>query len=670
MRDLHLDYETKSKVDLKKCGADVYSRDKSTRVLMLAWAFDEDPPKVWFPHEGPMPAELRHAMTDPNVRKIAFNAAFEIAITQNTLGIPVDLKQWRCVMVMALALGLPGKMSILVKDALRLKPEFWKDAEGDKLIRVFCMPSSKATWQSHPVPWANFVRYCRQDVVAERKAYKIMLRYLENVDGLFDDWVLDQRINQTGLPLDMGFIASAKKLAKTVKDRFTDTLVELTGLRNPNAHQQLLPWLQARGYPLGSLAKGKAQIALREANQMTEEAVEVLNMRFDSNKTSLAKYDALERASWGGRLRATYQFFGAAATGRWAGRILGQNMPRPWKDAEEFLPQIRQMIADEDLDSLYFFFRKPLDCIITSIRSAIKAPEGQKLVVADLASIELVVIAWLTGCTFWLDVVRSGKDAYKAFAERWLGVPYAEVTKPQRNLSKPPALGCGYRMGAGREITNQKGDLEKTGLWGYGAGMGVDLTKEQCKQAVKVYRDLSPEIVDTWYSLERAALECVDTGEPRACGKLTFDMRPPFLRLRLPSGRYIHYCRPRIEQVEIEFEDEETGEVIKAKKVGLTYERVSQTSGKWVRRSNHGGRYIEQAVQAIARDLLMEGIRNADNAGFDVVGHYHDEILTLVDEDGDLGVDELVECMTRVPRWAAGMPCRAEGYEDSFYHKG
>lgn len=234
------------------------------------------------------------------------------------------------------------------------------------------------------------------------------------------------------------------------------------------------------------------------------------------------------------------------------------------------------------------------------------------------------------------------------------------------------AHNCGYRMGAGREIVNNKGDLEKTGLWGYGANMGVELTKEQCKEAVKVYRDLSPEIVSAWYDLERAALECVSTQEPQTAidGRIVFDLKAPFLRMRLPSGRCVHYCRPRIEQVEIEYEDEKTGETVKSKKIGLTYERVSQTSGKWIRQGNHGGRFIEQAVQAIARDLLAEGLRNADREGFEIIGHYHDEILTLVDEDGPLGVDELVECMTRVPRWAEGLPCRAEGYEDSFYQKG
>jgi DNA polymerase len=672
MRELHLDYETKSKIDLKKCGADAYSRDASTSVLSCAYKFsDGDFVKLWEPHLGPMPAELREALTDPQVRKIAFNAAFEIAITRNVLKIRVDVRQWRCVAVMALSLGLPSKLEVLVRDALKLSREYWKDAEGDRLIRLFCFPSARATWESHPVDWAKFMIYNRRDVVAEEKAYKVMSRYVENIDALFVWWTLDMKINDTGLPVDYDFIKSAKALAATAKAKYSEIMKRMTGLANPNSRNQLLPWLQARGYPISSLGKDKAKLALREDDgKIDDEAKTVLELRFDSNKTSLAKFDAIERASWGGRLRGTFQFMGAGATGRWAGRILGQNMPRPWKGVEEFLAQARKLIAENDMESIEFFFDKVLDVIISSIRSAISAPVGKKFVVADLASIELVVIAWLTGCKFWLDVVRSGKDAYKAFAEQWLGISYDEVTKAQRNMSKPPALGCGYRMGAGREVVNSKGDLEKTGLWGYGAGMGVDLTKEECKAAVKVYRNLSPEIKQSWYDLENAAIECVTTHEPQRVGKLMFDLKPPFLRLRLPSGRYLHYCRPRIEAMTIEFEDEETGEVVVSKKIGVSYERVSQTSGKWVRRGNHGGRFIEQAVQGIARDLLAEGLRNADDEGFEVVGHYHDEILTLVDyDDSERTVEKLVECMTRLPRWATDMPCRAEGYEDSFYHK-
>ena len=735
MKLLDIDFETHSKADLKKVGLDVYSRDPSTKVLMMAYRYDAGdglepgPPKLWYPHQGPMPAKLRAALTDPSIRKVAHNAQFEIAILRNVLGIDATPQQWYCTMVCALHLGLPGKLEYLVRDALKLDRKYWKDAEGDKLMRMFSFPSSKATHSTHPGEFLRYGEYCRQDVVAEAKVFKILRRYITDLGPLFDAWCLDQRINARGLPVDMEFIESAQALAAQSKQEYKDDLIARTGLQNPNSTKQMLGWLQERGYPFESLAKNRVKIALKDfAKEIHKEAAEVLRIRLESNKTSLAKFEALKRASWRGRLRGTYQFRGAAATGRYAGRILGQNMPRPDGNVEDYLAEARDMIAKRQLDDIKFFFGKPLEVLSSSIRSAIAAPKGKKLVVADLSSIELCTIAWWTHCGFWLDVVESGKDAYKAFAEQWLGVPYDKVTKPQRSLSKPPALGCfagdteiltkrgwvqiidvraddqvfdgvefvahggvinqgvkhtidlygvavtpeheilcggtwhrsdevaastslaararlsgfghrlrephrvgarftydilncgprnrfvvrtrvgpmiahncGYRMGAGREV-GVFPDTEKTGLWGYAANMGVAMSKAECKAAVKIYRDLSPEIVQAWHDVENAAMECVLTGEPRRAGMLSFDLKSPFLRMRLPSGRYVHYCRPRIEEVEIEYEveDEETGEieVVKSMKLGMTYERLSQGSGKWVRRSQHGGRFAEQCLSA------------------------------------------------------------------------
>lgn len=675
MTHLHCDYETKSKADLPKVGLDVYSKHPSTSVLMLNWKFDDEPVRLWESHKGPMPRIVRDALEDDEVIKIAHNAQFEIAISNEVLGIDTRPEQWHCTMVMALSLGLPASLGQLAKDALQLPKEFWKDPEGDRLMKLFSMPRSKATPESHPQEWQGYCRYGGQDVVSESKIYRILRQYVKDPQRLFREWCLDQKINANGLPVDEFFIYSAQKIADAEKERYKNLLKEETGLDNPNSVKQILPWLKDRGYPFSSLAKNRVQIAMRDfGDEIDGHAKHVLNLRLQSTKTSTAKFDAILRASHGGRLRNTFQFMGAAATGRYAGRILGQNMPRPWKYCEEHLAAIRKMIDECDVESLILFFEQPLECVVSSIRSAIAAPPGKKFVVADLSSIELVVIAWLTDCEFWNNVVASGKDAYKAFAEKWLGVPYEQVEKWQRTLAKPPALGCGYRMGAGRE-TGTYPDTEKTGLWGYAANMGVDMTKEQCREAVKIYRALSPEIKEWWSLLENAAIDCVKSREPQRVGGIVFDYLKPFLRMRLPSGRYVHYCRPRIEMVSVEYEDEHTGKIKTMKKMGLTYERLSQTSKKWVRRSNHGGRFIEQAVQAIARDILQHGLHNADKMGFEIVGHYHDEILTLVDDDpfsdNPLGLDDLIHCMARdKPVWAKTMMVNAAGYEDTFYQKG
>lgn len=673
MITLDHDFETSSRADLKKVGLDVYARHPSTKVLMMNYSIDmgdglsPSPVRTWLPHKEPMPRKIVEMLEDPKVRKVAHNAAFERAITEHVLMIDSPIENWVCTMVMALSLGLPGKLETLVRDALKLDRKYWKDAEGDRLMRMFSFPNYKATWESHPQEFLRYIDYGKQDVVAEAKVYNVLKKYINDPVTLFRQWAIDQRINQRGIPVDLDFIDAANDVAKIAKARYKEEMREFSGIDNPNAPQQALPWLAERGYPFASLAKNRVQIATRDfKDDITPEAHEFIGMRLESNKTSLAKFEAIKRASARGRLRGVFQFRGAGATGRYAGRVLGQNIPRPAGFVEDHLLEARELIAARDLDTIDWRFGRPLEVLSSSIRSAIAAPKGKKLVVADLASIETCVIAWWTNCRFWLDTIESGLDAYKAFGSRWLEKPYEEITKFERGLSKPPTLGCGFRMGPGREV-GEYPDVEKTGLWGYAANMGVQMTKEECKTAVKVYRELSPEIVQAWYDLDRASMECVETGEPRRVGILFLDYKKPFLRLRLPSGRYLHYCRPRIEQVTMEYENAD-GELIRETKMGLTYERLSQ-SGKWVRRDQHGGRFAEQATQAIAYDLLQSGIENCEAAGLPVVMHWHDEIGCEVDEHDDEALDTLIECMTALPKWADGLPLRAEGYEAKFYRK-
>ena len=673
MAVLHMDYETASKADLKKVGLDAYARHPSTRALMLAYQFHADdglgpaPVRLWEPHKDSMPERLQNMLLDRRLKKVGHNQQFEIQISRHVLGIDIRPEDCLDTMIMALSLGLPGKLETLVRDALKLDRKYWKDSEGERLMRVFSYPSSTATWESHPEEWEKYCNYCRQDVVAEAKVFDVLKKYIADPKKLFAGWALDQRINQRGLPVDVDFIDAAKDIADTSKAKYKAEMAELTGLANPNSTQQVLPWLAERGYPFASLAKNRVLIAVNDfKDDLTPEAHEFIKMRQESNKTSLAKFDALRRAQVRGRLRGVFQYYGAATTGRYAGRILGQNMPRPAKFVEDHLDEAREMIAARALDDIEWRFGKPLEVLASSIRSAIAAPKGKKLVVADFASVELCVGAWLTGAKFWLDVIEQGLDSYKAFGSRWLGVPYEEITKQQRNDSKPACLGAQFQLSAGREV-GEWPDVTKTGLWGYGANMGIDLTKEQCKSAIKIYRDLSPEIVQSWYEMGDAAMRCVESGEPQRAGLATFDYKKPFLRMRLPSGRYLHYCRPRIEEVTIEYEDDE-GNVQVSKKMGLTYERLSQASNKWVRRGQHGGRFFQNMVQAVALDLLQNGIEEAEKDGFMVIGTFHDEIIVEEPEDGR-GVDEFVEAITRLPKWAEGLPLRAEGFEAKFYRK-
>ncbi len=682
MDKLDIDFETASKVDLKKVGLDVYSRHKSTHVLIMAWKLNDGPINIWLPHLGPMPVKLREMIGDKSIRKIAHNAAFEIAIFNNTLSIYTTPDQWYCTQVMALSLGLPAALAQLMRDALKTDAKYWKDPEGDRLMRLFSFPNSKATHESHPVEFAKYVEYCRQDVAAEAKAFSILKKYTPYMGTLFDEWVIDQEINANGVPVDYEFIDGALDIVDKTKAEYLVELQELTGLKKPGAWQQLLPWVRARGYPFESIKKDRALIALNDFDfEIDLDAQKALRLRMESNKTSVAKYASFKAAAVGRRVRNMFQFFGAARTGRWGGRLVQvHNLPRPG-EFEKFLRELRDMILDADLESLKFYFGKPLEALSASLRSTIAAPAGKKLVVADLAAIELCVIAWLTGCKFWLDVLDKKLDPYKAFGVHLFRKAYDLITKKERTDSKPAVLGSGYRMGGG-ELRGVYPDQHRTGLWGYAQNMGIDLSRKQSHEATTIYRDLSPEVKEFWYAIENATMDAIRTLEPQRAGMLVIDMKRPFLRIRLPSGRYLFYCRPRIEEVVVltgrmvsmdpkqfdEFGDEVLTEE-SFKKWSMTFEGMDQTTNKWRRTSTHGGVLTENVVQAIARDVLMAGIKNAHKRGFEVVGHVHDEIIALQDEDGDLGVEELIACMTDMPGWAATLPISAAGYENDFYKK-
>ena len=675
----NIDVETSSRLDLTEVGADAYFNHPSTKLLMVAWKFrdpDFGPGKMqqWFPHLEPMPDALRSALTDPKIRKVAFNAAFEIDAFRILCGVDTPPEQWYDTMLMANACAMPSNLGGLMEVLLPHKPQFHKDKKGDALMRKFSYPNHKATWETHPVEFSEYAAYNRQDVVAEMKGFDVLLPYLETqMAELHHDWCLDWKINKLGLPIDEALADAALSMYDTIKAEFMAKLRKITGLGNPNSPKQLKEWLEPRGYPFESLGKDRVKTALIDFDlEIDLDAQEALRLRLDSTKSSILKFLKLKKAAVRGRMRNMFQFLGASRTGRWGGRLVQwQNVPRPWKGVAKYLREARQMLLDGDRESIEMLFDKTLEVMASLIRTVVKAPRGRKLVVADLSAIELCVVAWLTDCKFWLQVLAEGKDPYKAFGVYLWGVAYELLTKQQRDDSKPAVLGCAYRLGGGM-VKGVYPDTHKTGLLGYAANLGVFLTQKFCKKAVKVYRELSKEVVDHWYKYDDAAMECVNTGQTVVVGPITFDLKKPYLRVRLPSGRYLFYCRPRIEMTTIMVPDEETGEERAWTKESVTFEQKDQQTGKWVRRTTHGGVFMENFVQAIARDILMFGMRNADNAGFSIIGHVHDEIICEEDKAGELGLDQLIHCMTAVelrPKWAKKIPIKTAGYENDFYKK-
>jgi DNA polymerase len=700
-RFLFLDFETRSKANLKKVGVDNYARHESTRVLRLAAALNDGAVGLWLPHLAPsMPAKLRALIEDPDVILVAHNAAFERAILNHVLGFNLPASRFICTMAMALSLSLPGALDQLVRDALQLKAEYQKLAHGKKFINRFCKPRKPSKnnpkefndWETHPEEWEDGCTYCKQDVIAERKVFLILRKFFPDLGEVFALWAYDQDVNNAGVPLDVDLIRGAIEITNIAKARYTKLLRDLSGLKNPNSVQQFLPWLQERGYPFASSKANRVKIAIDDfGDKMTDDCLEFLRLRIESNKTSLKKFNAmlLAMCETDHVLRGMLQFCGAARTGRWGGRVVQlQNLPRPLKHVEAFLDDVREHIRNGDYDALELLFGKPLDVLVSSIRSAIAAPPGKVLNVCDLSAIELCVLAWISQSKFWLNVLREKKDAYKSFGVHYLGKPYDEITKKERNECKPAALGCGYRLGGG-DLVGEYPDQTKTGLWGYAASMGVQMTRDAAKKAVAVYRQLSPEVVQLWYDLENAARDCIADQQPRRVGMFVFDIQKPFMRIRLPSGRHLFYCRPKVERKKVEYiVYEDDGVTPKTEWVGdldtgsmqivtevdykwqMTYEGVHQTSKKWVRMDTHGGKLVENIVQAIARDILVHGMLKARDAGFNIITHVHDELVSLDDEDDtDHNHLALEDCMRDVPPWARGLPLDAHGFQSQFYKK-
>lgn len=672
-RTLIFDYETYSELDIKKVGGHKYAQHPSTEILMVAWKFtDSDEIGFW---DNTMPEEdldeLKGYLRDDNIIKRAFNAQFERLITKHVLGIDTPYDVWRCTMVAAYHRGFTGGLDMVGK-ALGFKGDKAKDAAGKRLIQKFCKPrkptkldkSTRHDAESHPEEWEAFGAYCRQDVIAEENIDRRLsnIKY-DMIEFEWEVYALDQKINDRGINIDNDFIEAAIKMAETRKPQIIDEMRELTGLANPGSQKQLLAWLQQEGYPFNDLLADTVKKVINEYpdNGITEKACCVLKLRRKSNKTSLKKYNKmLDIENDDGRVRGTIQCYGGSRTGRFAGRGLQtHNFVRTPKILEdvEATEIAKKLVLDQDMWALNVFAGEPMDMLPGLLRSALIPTVGRRFVVADLSSIESVVIGWLTGCKWFLDTLRAKKDLYRAFASAWLKIPY-EDTLPFRGKAKPATLGCGYRLGGGELI-----DGKKTGLWGYGENMGVMLTQEEAHASVDAFRELCPEIVDGWYKLEDCVKTTIKTHKTTRWRSLVFGFKKPFLWIKLPSGRKLYYYRPRL-----------VTNTYKNRR-GETYTRQEimyegkKDQGGWGVQTTHGGKLIENIVQAIARDVLVNGMFNAEKMGFDIVFHVHDEIITEVDEDDLLGLDDLIDCMAAPIPWAPGLPLGAAGWEGYFYRK-
>ena len=643
-RILGIDIETFSDVDLIKCGVYAYADSPAFEVLLFAYCFDGGETRVIDLAQGEgLPEDVAEAVFDDSVVKTAFNANFERTCLSKYFGRYLPPDSWHCSAVQAAMLALPRSLedvgAVLGLDERKMK-------EGKELIRYFCVPCKptkanggrRRNLPCHaPEKWEVFKSYCVRDVDVE-KAIRRKLWKFPIPEGEMEVYRLDQRINDRGVLVDMGLVRQAVRCERLHKEVVTERAYELTGLENPNSVAQLKGWLGENGVEAESLSKKAVAELIEGADGEVEE---LLRLRLLMAKTSVKKYEAMERSVCSdGRVHGLLQFYGANRTGRWAGRLVQmQNLP------QNHLPDLelaRGLVREGRFEDVEMFYGSTPEALSELIRTAFVPEAWCRFVVADFSAIEARVLAWLAGERWRLEVFSSHGKIYEASAAAMFHVPVEEVTKgsPLRQKGKIAELGLGYGGAAGALIS--MGALE------------MGLSEEELPSLVAVWRRANPHITQFWWDVDKAAVEAVTKRVRTRAGRIAFEYRSGILFVMLPSGRRLAYVKPRMG-------------VNRFGREGLTYEGILENK-KWGRIETYGPKLVENIVQGTARDLLAEAMLRVEKKGYPIVMHCHDEIIAEVPE-GSGSVEEMCEVMAVCPTWAEGLPLRADGYECSFYQK-
>ena len=645
---LSIDLETYSTVDLGKAGVYPYAEDPSFEILLFGYAYNDDPVVVIDLTTGAgIPEPVLEGLTDPAILKTAYNANFERTCLSAALGIDLPPTQWQDTMILAAELGLPRSLAD-VGEALGLPEEKQKLKEGKVLVQYFCKPCkpTKANGQrarnsreTDPEKWEKFVEYNRQDVVTERAIRKILLNYAHDPREQ-ELWNIDQRINDRGVGLDAELARRAAAMDDAIKEKLTEEARELTGMANPKSVAQIKAWIKDEtGLEVESLEKKQMAAVLAQV-QGCEKVEKFLALRKELGKTSTAKYKAMLTCQCeDGRIRGLTQFYGANRTGRWAGRLVQmQNLPQN-KLPDEDLDRAREIVRSGDLKGLELLY-EPADTLSQLIRTAFVPRPGYKFIVSDFSAIEARVLAWLADEKWRLDVFKTHGKIYEASAEQMFHLPAGSVTKgdPMRQKGKIAELALGYGGSVG--ALKAMGALE------------MNLEENELLPLVQSWRAANPHITKLWWLTDTQVRNLIGTGAPQ---KLPHNMRlrkeGPLMRLTLPSGRELSYVKPRIDVTN-----------------NITYMGVIQDRGGWGRIESYGPKFIENIVQAVARDCLAEAMRKIDALGLEIVFHVHDEVVLEVPKSGPSAQD-VAELMGQPLEWAPGLPLKADAYECQYYRK-
>lgn len=648
LKSISWDLETYSSVDLTKCGVYRYCESEDFEILLAAYSIDGGAVQVTDLACGEkLPQEILDALEDETVEKWSYNSQFERICLSRLLGYPAGdylaPESWRCSMVWASTASTLGLPRSLESVGVVLGLEKQKLTEGKDLIRYFCVPCrpTKANGgrmrnlpEHDPEKWERFKAYNLRDVETEMQIQKRLSNF-PVPDTIWEEYHLDQEINDRGIGVDMGLVRQAIAMDARSRERLTAAMRELTELENPNSVQQMKQWLVDHGLETDTLGKKAVAELLKTAPGPLRE---VLSLRQQLAKSSVKKYTAMENAVCAdSRAHGMFQFYGANRTGRFSGRLIQlQNL---YKNTMPDLAQARALVRSGNYEALSMLYEDIPDTLSQLIRTAFVPQDGRKLIVADFSAIEARVLAWLAGEKWVLEVFEKGGDIYCETAARMF---HCRVEKHGENAElrqkgKQATLSCGYGGSVG--ALKAMGALE--------AGM----TEEELQPLVDSWRAANPNIVRFWWDVDRAVKDCIRQRVPTETHGLRFDYRSAMLFITLPSGRRLAYVKPRIG------ENQFGGE-------SVTYMGVGGTK-KWERLESYGPKFVENIVQGTARDILCYAMQTLKNCS--IVAHVHDEII--IEADRRMSVAAVCEQMGRTPPWAKGLKLRADGYECEFYQK-
>ena len=655
-KNLFIDVETYSSVDIKESGAYKYIESPDFEILIIGYALDDGPVKIVDLAQGEeMPEEFEEALLDPDCVKVAHNAVFE-RLSFKCIGYNVPAEQWYCTSVKAAYCGLPLSLDGVSK-ALNLTDK--KLDTGKALIKYFSCPC-KATrvngmrtrnYPEHaPEKWEMYKEYNKYDVLAEREIFKRLEAYIiPDIERKM--YVLDQNINDRGILVDMELAESAIAVDNTYTSILTQHAQQLTGLENPNSPVQIRQWVEkTTGCVVMSLSKETMPDLMKEFADYPD-VIELLNIRKKLSKTSIKKYYAmLNCAMKDHRVRGTFQFYGANRTGRWAGRLLQlQNLS---KNHISHIEVPREMIRARDWESVEMMYDDVADILSQLVRTALIASPGKVFSVADFSAIEARVISWLANEKWRMDVFRGDGKIYEATGAKMFNVPISAITKGSvlRDKSKISELALGYE--------GSLGALKRMG------GERMGLSDTEMMSLVRKWRSANPAIVDMWKEIDEASKEAVRYQRPVSCTcrNIIFDCNGEFMTIQLPSGRKLFYYGPK-------FKDKKIGCSTMPTRV-LCYQGVVQETKQWGEIDTYGGKLTENIVQAISRDLLGNSMLNLEANDYHPVCHIHDEVLSEVpEENAQAYYEEMASIMGTPPEWASDLSLRADGYTTPFYLK-